>query len=223
MLKIRYISLLLILIYIGFANAQNQITVSQSQPKGKAVIASVIIPGLGQRIMKNNLKSEIMFWTEGTIWLLYGGFQWYGNSRNHDAKLFAGVNADANTKIHSDKYFRALERYDNSDAYNDDIRREARERYPDDPQAQINYLNQNGFFGDSIWNWKSDSLRYSYWGKRKSARTAFTRAGFVLGSALLNRLVSTIDCAFFTQDKRNKISFAPNSDGTGIGLVYHLK
>jgi hypothetical protein len=221
-LKIRYISLLLILIYIGFANAQNQISASQSQPKGKAVIASVIIPGLGQRIMKNNLKSEIMFWTEGTIWFLYGSLQWYGNSRNHDAKLYAGVNAMANTKVKSDKYYRALERYDNADLYNEDIRREARERFPDDPQAQINYLNQNGYFGDSIWNWKSDSLRYAYWGKRKSARTAFTRAGFVLGSALLNRLVSAIDCAFFTEDKRTKIGFAPNSDQTGIGLVYRF-
>jgi hypothetical protein len=115
-----------------------------------------------------------------------------------------------------------LERYDNTEMYNEDIRREAREKFPDNPQEQINYLNQYGYYGNSVWDWKSDSLRYAYWEKRKTARTAFTRAGFVLGSALLNRLVSAIDCAFFTPDKRNKISIAPNSDGNGIGLIYHL-
>lgn len=219
-LNIKNFSLLLLILCIALANGQTD----NHQPniKGKAIAASVILPGLGQRMLNNNLKSEIMLWTEGSIWLLYGGLQWYGNSRNNDAKIFAGINAMANTKIKSDKYYRALERYDNTDLYNEDIRREARERFPNDPQQQLNYLYQYGYFGDSIWDWKSDSLRFAYWEKRKSARTAFTRAGFVLGSALLNRLVSAIDCAFFTQDKRNKISVAPNSDQTGIGLIYRF-
>jgi hypothetical protein len=189
---------------------------------GKAIMASLLVPGWGQHMLNNNLKSEIMLWTDGAIWLLYGGFNWYGNSRNYDAKLYAGINASANTKIKSDKYFRALERYDNSDAYNEDIRREARERFPDDPNAQNNYISQYGYFGDSTWNWKSDSLRFSYWEKRKTARTAFTRAGFVIGGALLNRLVSAIDCTFFTPGKRKKIGFVPSLDPAGIGLIYHF-
>jgi len=193
-----------------------------SNIRGKAILTSALVPGLGQRILKSNLKSEIMLWTDGVIWLAYGGFTWYGNSRNHDAKLFAGINANANTQIKSDKYFRAIERFNNSEEYNQDIRREARERFPDDPTAQNNYLLDNGFFGDSIWNWSQDSLRFVYWEKRKTSRTAINRAGFVLGAALLNRIVSVIDCAFFTPDKRNKIGFSPRLDSPGIGLVYHF-
>ncbi len=218
--KIKTLSILLVALSICFAFNGQQPEISQPNIRGKAIMASVAVPGLGQHMLKNNLKSEIMLWTDATIWILYGGLNWYGTSRNHDAKLFSGVNAFANTKIKSDNYFRALERYDNSDAYNEDIRREARERFPDDPEAQINYFSQNGYFGDSTWNWKSDSLRFTYWEKRKTARAAFTRAGFVLGSAILNRLVSAIDCAFFTRDKR--IGFVPNFDPPGIGLIYRF-
>lgn len=220
MLKIKILSIFLIAFSICFAFNQQQPEISQSNIRGKTIMASLLVPGWGQHILRNNLKSEIMLWTDGAIWLLYGGFNWYGSSRNHDAKLFSGINAFANTKIKSDKYYRALEQYDNSDTYNEDIRREAREQFPDDPDAQNNYIAQYGYFGDSTWNWKSDSLRFVYWEKRKSARAAFTRAGFVLGGALLNRLVSTIDCAFFTPDKR--IGFVPNLDPPGVGLVYRF-
>ena len=220
MLKIKTLSILIIAFNICFAYTKKEAEASQSNIRGKTIMASLVVPGWGQHMLKNNLKSEIMLWTDATIWLLYGGFNWYGNSRNHDAKLFAGINAIANTKIKSDKYFRALERYDNSDIFNEDIRREARERFPDDPEAQNNYIAQYGYYGDLTWDWKSDSLRFSYWEKRKSARTAFTNAGFILGGAILNRLVSAIDCAFFTSDRR--IGFIPFLDPPGIGLVYRF-
>lgn len=215
-------SICLTLLVINIVVAQSAFQKSKSQAKTRAIIASAIIPGWGQTILKNNHKGEAMLWADGAIWLLYGGFQWYGHSRNHDAKLFAKVNAEANIKIKSDKYYRALELYSSSDAYNDDIRREAREKYPNDPQAQLEYLYQHGYFGDSSWNWKSDSLRYAYWQIRKSARSALTRAGFMLGCALLNRAISVIDCAFFTQDKRFTFGLAPNQDQNGIGVIFRF-
>jgi hypothetical protein len=191
-------------------------------PKAKAILASAVVPGWGQHILKNNQKAEIMMWTDGALWLLYGGFQWYGSSRIKDAKLHASQYANANINIKDEKYYRALERYYNSEQYNEDIRREARERFPDNPALQYDYYLQNGYFGDSTWLWQSDSMRFSYWEKRKAARAALTRAGFCLGAAILNRVVSSIDAAFFSEDLRDKISFAPNQAQTGIGLVYHF-
>jgi hypothetical protein len=211
--------ILLITLIISYSVADGQ---PASNVRAKAVLSSVLVPGLGQHILKNNLKSEIMLWTDGAIWLTYAGFTWYGHSRNNDAKLFAGINAYANTNIKSDKYFRAIERFNTTDEYNQDIRREAREQFPNDPSAQNTYILENGYYGDSTWNWSGDSLRFVYWEKRKASRAAITRAGFVLGGALLNRIVSAIDCAFFTPDKRNKISFIPNLDAPGIGIVYRF-
>ncbi|MCX7785529.1 MAG: hypothetical protein N2201_04800 [candidate division WOR-3 bacterium] len=220
-IAILFISTLIFNIIYASNDTTKQITTTRSIRK-KAIWASALVPGWGQGMLKNNTKSEIMLWTEAGIWLCYAGFSWYGSSLNQDAKLFAGIYANANTKIKSNKYYRALEKYDNTEEYNNDIRREARELYPDDTLAQKNYLSKYGYFGDSIWDWGSDSLRYVYWEKRKSARTALTRAGFFLAGALLNRIISVIDCTFFTPDKRNTLGIAPNSEHTGIGLVYRF-
>ena len=220
MSKLNHLILFFIVISIAFAVDENK-----TEPvniKGKAIASSLLIPGWGQHMLNNNLKSDIMIWADGIIWTLYAGFNWYGNSKNNDAILYAGEHANANASAKSDKYFRALERYSNSTIYNEDIRREAREQFPNDPAAQNNYLTENGYFGNMSWNWNSDSTRIVYWHNRKAARQALTRASFVLGSALLNRLVSAIDCAFFTSDKRIKIGFAPNADQNGIGLIYRF-
>jgi hypothetical protein len=222
MVKLNTLFIFVVVINLAFSSELTKTEPTPSSYKGKAILASALAPGWGQITLKNNLKGEIMLWTDGALWLFYGGYSWYGNSRNHDAKNFASIYADANTKIKNDEYFRALERYNSSDVYNEDIRREARERFPDDPAAQNSYLLQNGYFGDSAWIWQTDSFRFTYWNKRKSARSAFTKAGFLLGGALLNRLVSMIDCAFFTPDKRNKIGFVPNFDEPGIGLIYRF-
>lgn len=222
MSKLKALCIIIFTISVCFGSELTNTDQTQFNNKGKAILASALVPGWGQTILKNNLKGEIMLWVDGAIWLAYGGYTWYGNSRNRDAKIFARNNAQANLGIKSDKYFRELERYNNSSIYNDDIRREARERFPDDPEAQNNYIMQNGYFNDSTWNWNADSLRFVYWEKRKSARSAFTKAGFVLGGALLNRVVSMIDCAFFTPDKRNKIGIVPNLEQPGIGLIYRF-
>ncbi|MBS4015986.1 MAG: hypothetical protein KGZ86_06095 [Candidatus Latescibacteria bacterium] len=201
--------------------AQSNDTLSYN-PKGKAILASAVVPGWGQHILKNSQKAEIMIAADGVLWLLYGGFQWYGSSRLKDAKLYASRHADANINIANEKYYRALERYRNSEDYNEDIRREARERFPDNPLLQHNYFLENGYFGDSAWLWQSDSMRFSYWEQRKVARTALTRAGFCLGAVILNRVVSSIDAAFFTEDLRDKVGFAPNQAQNGIGLIYRF-
>ncbi|MCS7259118.1 MAG: hypothetical protein NZ601_07170 [candidate division WOR-3 bacterium] len=191
--------------------------------KDKSIFASAIIPGLGQLINNQSIKGEVMLWTEGVIWTLYSGFYWYGTSRTHDAILFAHKYANANINIKSEKYFRILERYNSAEDYNIVVRREARDLYPDDPQAQLDYFYKNGYFGDSTWNWQSDSLRLSYWDQRRIAKQAFTRASFCIGAAILNRIVSMLDCAFNSSNKLStKINFAIPKDKVGIAIKYQF-
>lgn len=220
--KLTFIIIIIGLLCISGLDAQPNDTLLSYNPKGKEILASAVIPGWGQYLLKNNQKAEIMLWADGVIWLMYAGFNWYGTSRNKDAVSYAKKYADANTDINNRKYYQALERYNNSNIYNEDIRREARERFPDNPSLQQNYYLQNGYFGDSTWTWQNDSLRFIYWEKRKVARAALTRAGFCVGAAILNRVVSSIDCAIFSKDLRNTIGIAPNQTQTGIGLVYRF-
>ena len=168
--------------------------------RGLATLASAALPGTGQLMLGSRARGEAQLWLDGACWALWAGFSWYGSAHEQDARLFAAHEAGANTAAGDKSYFRALERYDNADEHNEDIRREARDRYPDDPDAQRRYYETRGYFGEMKWQWSSDSARFDYWETRKSARAATLNAGFALGALLLNRLVGIVDCAFFVRE-----------------------
>lgn len=185
------------------------------------MIASAVIPGTGQWLLGDKTKAEIFLWLDGAIWLTYAGLSWYGNSKEHDARLFATNWSGANMNQETE-YYKALERYDNSEQYNIDIMREARSLYPDSVDAQKEYLAKYGYFDDAAWDWDSDSSRFTYYYKRKSARTTLHQAGLILGATLINRLISCLDCALFTSDRSltKKVGVVPNLEKTGLTIVY---
>jgi hypothetical protein len=186
---------------------------------GKYIIASLALPGAGEMWMGSKVKGEIFLWTDAAIWLTYGGLTAVGNSRNQTAKLFARQYSGASAAERADDYYVALERYDNSEQYNEDIRREARELYPDDPNRQKTYAQMHGFYGDRAWDWGSDSLRFAYWDQRKGSRSLLHTAGFFIGAALLDRLASAVDVAFFTE---KRLGALPAFDRPGLALVYRF-
>jgi len=205
-----YITLALML-SLGFG-----LTISNQH---KAMVTSAIIPGTGEWLLGDKTKSEIFLWLDGAIWLTYISLSWYGNSKEHDARLFA-VNSAGAVLNHKDKgYYKLLENYDNSEEYNAVVMREARYRYPDSIEAQKEYLAKNGYFGDAAWDWPSDSARFTYFYKRRSARVTLHQAGLLLGGILINRLVSFFDCALFTPD-RTKLGILPNQEKLGFAIVY---
>jgi hypothetical protein len=182
------------------------------------------LPGTGQMILGSRGRGEALLWLDGTLWALWSGFSWYSSSREHDARLLAGGEAGADVTVKEFRYYKALEQYDNSDEYNEGVRADARDIYPDDPQRQHDYYLSQGYFGAQAWNWSSDSARYDYWETRKSGRAAALRAQFAVGALLLNRLASVVDCAFFAgrAGKERRVEFRPGELEPGIGVCYRF-
>jgi hypothetical protein len=208
-----FIALTLIFAFsIGLSVSNNQ----------KAMIASVLVPGTGEWLLGAKTKSEIFLWLDGAIWLSYAGLSWYGNSKEHDARLFAVKSAGADLNQKGDDYYRLLENYDNSEDYNTVIMRDARSLYPDSAEAQKEYLAKHGYYADAAWDWTSDSARFTYFYQRRSARITLHQAGLVLGGVLINRLVSFLDCALFTPDHAlsKKMGIVPNPEKPGFAIVY---
>jgi hypothetical protein len=197
---------------------------SQSFPRGGAILASMALPGTGQMMLGSAKRGEGLLWLDGGLWALWTGFSWYGSAREHDAHLFAGREAGADLAQKEPRYFKALERYDNADQYNEGVRADARDMYPDDPQRQHDYYLSQGYFGAQAWNWSSDSARFDYWKTRKSGRTAALRAQFAAGALLLNRLVSVVDCAFFAGrgSSASRVEFRPGDAEPGIKVCYRF-
>jgi hypothetical protein len=196
----------------------------QSYPRGGAILASMALPGTGQMMLGSAKRGEALLWLDGGLWALWTGFSWYSSAREHDARLLAGREAGADLARKEPRYFKAMERYDNADQYNEGVRADARDMYPDDPQRQHDYYQSQGYFGAQAWNWSSDSARFDYWGTRKSGRTAALRAQFAAGALLLNRLASVVDCAFFAGRGRSssRVEFRPGAAEPGIKVCYRF-
>ncbi len=198
--------------------------VSPRSRRGTAVLASAALPGSGQLLLGTRRRGEGLLWLDGSLWALWAGFSWYGRAREQDARLLAAREAGADLSIRTPSYYKALERYDNSEQYNEDVRRDARDLYPNDPDAQHRYYESHGYFGPSAWDWSSDSTRYDYWRTRKSGRTALLRAQFAAGALVLNRLASVVDCAFFCREPGRvpRVEFQPGEAEPGIKVCYRF-
>jgi hypothetical protein len=199
-------------------------TAPKPSPRGRAILASLALPGTGQMMLGSSKRGEALLWLDGALWALWSGFSWYGSAREMDARLFAGREAGADLTVRELRYYRALEQYDNADEYNEGVRSDARDIYPDNPERQHAYYLSQGYFGTMGWNWSSDSARFRYWGTRRSGRDAALNAQFAVGALVLNRLASLIDCAFFAgrEGPTGRVEFRPTESEPGIKVCYRF-
>ena len=86
--------------------------------KGKALLLSFLLPGLGQRYAGSATKSKLFLGSEITFWLGYAGFQTYSDWRREEyasyAARYAGIDPDGK----SDTYYTNIGNYDSIDEYN---------------------------------------------------------------------------------------------------------
>jgi hypothetical protein len=177
------------------------------------IIASAAVPGLGQLIEGNTGKARTFFIVEGSIWLAYAGFNYFGNELNSSARAFAIDHSGANAMREDDEYFNALEDYMTTDDYNLQVERNASWLYPDDIERQQEYITEHGYFDEDAWSWDTLSNRTAYWEKRKSARENLRRAQFMPGFALINRIVSVLDVVLFTEEDQIHLDSRPGRIG----------
>ena len=182
------------------------------------VMASILVPGLGQMIEGDRSKAQAFFVVEGTIWLSYFGFNYWGKRIDGSARVYAIEHASANPARRDDEYFDALEDYLSSNEHNLVIERQASLYYPNNPQMQQEYIADNSYFDEDEWMWDSLASRSFYWERRRQAREHRRRAGFMPGFAVINRIVSVVDVLLFTKTERFGID---TSDGR-IGLYYRF-
>lgn len=182
------------------------------------ILASAIVPGLGQLLEGQKGKARVFFAVEGTIWLAYAGFNYYGHELDVSARAFAIDHSGANTSRGDDEYFSALEDYMTTDDYNLQVERDASWLYPDDIERQQEYIEEHAYSDEDMWSWDTLSNRITYWEKRKSARENLRRARFMPGFALINRIVSVLDIVLFTTEDRIHLDSRPGK----IGIYYRF-
>ena len=175
--------------------------------RGKALLLSLALPGAGELALGAKGRATGFLVAEGAIWTHFAWFTVAGNLRKDDyieqAQLNAGVGVDGA----DDEYWRLVGAYERSsgsgaEAYEEELRREARDLYPGDPAGQDAWVAERLPTGASAWTWTDAELRRSYRDTRESSRRAFDQAKYSFAAAILNRIVSVID----TQMLHRKLS-----------------
>jgi len=179
----------------------------------KALLYSLILPGLGEMSMGEKGRATGFFIAEGLIWASYTYWTVAGNLRQDDYIEQAQINAGVGISKESDDYWRLVGQYTSSSgegpgSYEEDLRREARDTYPNDPAAQDAFVAEHLPTGDKAWSWSTSALQAEYVDTRETSNRAHNKAKYSFAAAILNRVVSVID----VQMLRHKASKAARGE-----------
>lgn len=193
----------------------------------QAVFMSIILPGAGQYYVGGTREAKKFWIAEAAVWSTYLGFQWYGGRVRNDYKLYAVSEAGANAELDSDNYYHALEVYLTSEEYNEAVRSEARDIYPDSLEAQMEYILEHSYWGEDGWSWGEASWE-EYGRLRRFSRDCFLKATYCIGAAIVNRIVSVVFAAKLTKDHNERLTmgssridlrFEPDVRDPGVRVV----
>lgn len=200
----------------------------------KALLYSLLLPGMGELSMGEKGRATGFFIAEGLIWSSFIYWTVAGNLRQDDYIEQANLNAGVGVNDGSDDYWRLVGQYERSsgtgpESYEEALRRTARDTYPDDPAAQDAYVAENLPTGAEAWEWTSSDLHSTYQSTRENSNSAFNRAQYSFAAAILNRIVSVIDvqllrhraskAARATRDDAPEYLFYADSDADGTGRL----
>jgi len=186
----------------------------------KALLLSLLLPGAGEMSLGEHGRATGFFIAEGAIWTHFVWFQVAGHLRKDNYIDQAQRHAGVGVSSADDTYWKLVGQYETSagtgpDAYEESLRREARDQFPGDPAAQDAWVAERLPSGDRAWSWSSPDSRATYRETRESSRRAYDRSKYSIAAAIANRLLSAID----TQIIRRKHSNEAHSDTGSIPLL----
>ncbi len=162
----------------------------------KQIGLSLLLPGAAHVRMGEGKRGAAFLLTEVATWSAWTVFRTQGSLRRDSyvemAELGAGV---ARAEGRDEAYYRLLGNWSSSDAYDQLVRREARDLYPTDLAARAAYVEANRTPADRAWRWESQAAWDRYRSKRNDSSQAYRRARLMLGLAAANRVVAMVDAS----------------------------
>lgn len=147
----------------------------------KAAALSALLPGLGEYYIGHRTKAKYFFGAEALTWVGFFAFRTYGGWKKDDYIDLAAQYADAQLEDKDDEFLDWVGFYIDIDQYNT----LGRVGDPDRP-----YLPDTP---ENHWLWESEIYQEAYRDLKNSSREAYRRSDFMIGVAVLNRVISVID------------------------------
>ena len=220
----RYLFILL-LILLSFTLSGKELSVK------KAMLYSVLVPGLGEMYSQNYSKGAIFLAAESAIIFSYFRMKserdWAINSYKQYAFSVVGVPKDMD-----DDYYQLIQNYMSSEEYNDNIIRDARNYfliYNTNPEGYEAYLEANLIPEENSWHWDNNNEWSEYINLRVKKQDYEIFSNFAFAAAILNRVVSIIDSALevkkFNRSGQylGKLSVQPDWNKKGMKINYEYR
>ncbi|HUV31224.1 MAG TPA: hypothetical protein VMY05_09075 [Acidobacteriota bacterium] len=170
---------------VNDASAGTQPSGEPASPAGRSVfkagLLSALVPGAGEYYLGNRGKARFFFAAEALTWLGYISFRTYGNWKRDDYIRYASVHANAQLEGREDDFLDLVGFYDDIDQYNS----LARVLDPTRP-----YLEDTP---ENHWRWHTLEDRFAFRHLKNRSRDAYLRANFMIGVAIVDRLISVVD------------------------------
>ncbi|NNF08111.1 MAG: hypothetical protein HKN21_15210 [Candidatus Eisenbacteria bacterium] len=195
-----------------------------------AMLYSLLLPGLGEMWLGHTTRAKAFFVAEAGVWTAFGIFETQGS---HREKIYKEYAADfAGVPVRDDnEFYRIIGNFPAAEgpfSANEAIRRQARALFPNNRGQQESYVGENGYFGDSSWEWQTQEEFNRYRELRSRSLDSYNNADLTLGLLLVNRLASVVDAGLLA-NKRNKSlaqdqmgfhwSVEPGSEGPSAKFV----
>ena len=183
-----------------------------------AVVASLILPGMGELYAGSFESGKYNLIAEGGLWLSYAGFRMHAQWLQQDAQTFARQHADADFDNKDDQYAVNIGNFMTTDEYN---------------QAKMrNRENDLVYNSDQYrWQWDSDVNRAIFKDERIRSGEIKNNASFFIAAIVVNHLFSAFSAgrkaaaynrSLSMMDKIEIQTFALNSgahiDGIGFSI-----
>jgi hypothetical protein len=193
----------------------------------RAVLYSLLLPGLGQYALGERSTAMAFFTAEGAVWTSFIIFEVQSYLRREQYKENAVVFAGVSTTNHSDDFYREIGDFDSSEDYELFIKNDGRAyTYPNSDYATIeDYYVQHRVSDFESWTWRSTRDREQYYSLRWGSRLASRRALYSLAAALGNRVFSMVlalrssrhggSASAVDADRRFRISLSTYPDAAG--------
>ncbi len=204
--------------------ARSEVVSGKRTGSRKALLYSLLLPGAGELKLGEHGRARGFFIAEGAIWTHFVWFQVAGHLRKDNYIDQARRHAGVGVSSADDTYWKLLGQYQTSrgtgaDAYEETLRREARDLYPTDPAAQDDWVAERLPSGDQAWAWSSEEAQTSYRETREDSRRAYDRSKYSIAAAIVNRILSAIDTQIISRKQSNAARSERPGDGTPLLLL----
>jgi len=157
---------------------------------GNALLHSLIVPGWGQKKLGRTGWAKVFLASEVASLSLVGAFYWRSRLVRSDYQLYARAYSGLGTQVPlSEHVLRSLEDYQSRVQHLEALREEARTRYPEDMEKQVQYIQ--GYDIGVDWAWDEGKME-GYRVLRKRARKSQSKSIQFTGLIVCNHILSAL-------------------------------